>query len=258
MNWELIEESWPILVGAVPETVMLALSSLSIGFVLAMIVAVMRLSNNRFAWAFAYGYVYIFRSTPLLVQIFLIYYGSGQFRPFFEEFGLWYFLREPWFCAILALTLNTGAYTSEIIRGGIQSVPWGQLEAARACGMSRFILFRRIIFPIAIRQALPGYGNEIILMVKSTSLASTITILEITGEAKKIIAATWSPIEVFIIAGAIYLTLNFIVTRVVQKTEIALSPQLYRDRVSWWANLRRVGSTSPENRGTVPTGDQIR
>jgi octopine/nopaline transport system permease protein len=238
MDWELIAETWPVLRDAIPVTMMLAVSSLAIGFVLAIGIAVMRLSKNRAVWAFAYGFVYVFRSTPLLVQIFLIYYGSGQFRSFFEDLGLWYFLREPWFCAILALTLNTGAYTSEIIRGGIQSVPWGQLEAARATGMSGLLLFRRIVFPIAIRQALPGYGNEIILMVKATSLASTITILDITGEAKKIIAATWSPVEVFIVAGAIYLTINFLVTRIVLWTEIKLSPQLYRDRPSWFARLK--------------------
>jgi len=237
MDWQLIEESWPVLVAAIPETLLLVFSSLMIGFVLATGIAVLRLSKSQLGSSFAYGYVFIFRSTPLLVQIFLIYYGSGQFRPFFEGIGLWYFLRDPWFCAILALTLNTGAYTSEIIRGGIQSVPWGQLEAARACGMSGFLLFRRIIFPVAIRQALPAYGNEIILMVKATSLASTITILEVTGEAKKILAATWSPVEVFIIAGAIYLTINFVVTRGVVWAEIKLSPQLFRDRKSFWVAL---------------------
>jgi len=239
MDWELVNESWPVLVGAIPETLALAGASLSIGFVLAVGIAVLRLSSNPVLSALAYGFVYIFRSTPLLVQIFLIYYGSGQFRPFFESAGLWVFLREPWFCAIMALTLNTGAYTSEIIRGGIQSVPWGQLEAARACGMSGMLLFRRIVFPVAIRQALPGYGNEIILMVKATSLASTITILEITGEAKKIIAATWSPVEVFLIAGAIYLTINFLVTRAVLWTEIKLSPQLFRDRPSYFETLKK-------------------
>jgi octopine/nopaline transport system permease protein len=237
MDFELMQESWPKLVGAIPETLMLAGSSLAIGFAIAVIVALGRLSSNRVLSNIAYAYMYIFRSTPLLVQIFLIYYGSGQFREFFEEYGLWVFFRESWFCAILALTLNTGAYTSEIIRGGIQSVPWGQIEAARACGMSGFLLFRRIIFPVAIRQALPGYGNEIILMVKSTSLASIITILEITGVAKKIIAATWSPVEVFIIAGGIYLAINFTLTRLVQWAEIKLSPQLFRDRKSFWQRL---------------------
>jgi len=237
MDFELMQESWPKLVGAIPETLILAGSSLLIGFVIAMVVALARLSNNKALSSLAYGYMYIFRSTPLLVQIFLIYYGSGQFRPFLEEYGLWVFFKESWFCAILALTLNTGAYTSEIIRGGIQSVPWGQLEAARACGMSGSLLFRRITFPVAIRQALPGYGNEIILMIKSTSLASIITILEITGVAKKIIAETWSPVEIFIIAGGIYLAINFIITRVVQWAEIKLSPQLHRDRVSFWTML---------------------
>ena len=230
MDFELMAETLPKLLSGVPVTLTLVVSSLILGFVFAVILALMRLSKNLLMSNLAYGYVYVFRSTPLLVQIFLIYYGSGQFRDFLESVGLWYFLREPYFCAILALTMNTAAYTAEIIRGGIQSVPWGQLEAGRAVGMSGVTLFRRIVFPVAIRQALPAYGNEIILMVKSTSLTSTITILEVTGIAKKIIAATFAPMEVFIIAGAIYLSMNFIVTRGIQWIEIKLSPQLYRDR----------------------------
>ena len=232
MDFELMAESFTKLIAGVPVTLSLVGSSLVLGFVFAVILAQMRLSKNLLLSKLAYAYVYVFRSTPLLVQIFLIYYGSGQFRESFESVGLWYFLREPYFCAILALTMNTAAYTSEIIRGGIQSVPWGQLEAGRAVGMSGVTLFRRIVFPVAIRQALPAYGNEIILMVKSTSLASTITILEITGIAKKIIATTYATIEVFIIAGAIYLSINFIVTRGIQWIEIKLSPQLYRKRLS--------------------------
>jgi len=230
MDFELMAETLPKLLSGLPTTLTLVVSSLLLGFVFAVILAQMRLSNNLLMSRLAYGYVYVFRSTPLLVQIFLIYYGSGQFREFLESVGLWYFLREPYFCAILALTMNTAAYTAEIIRGGILSVPWGQLEAGRAVGMSGVTLFRRIVFPVAIRQALPAYGNEIILMVKSTSLASTITILEVTGIAKKIIAATFAPMEVFIIAGAIYLSMNFIVTRGILWIEIKLSPQLYRDR----------------------------
>jgi octopine/nopaline transport system permease protein len=232
MDFALMAESFTKLIAGVPVTLSLVGSSLVFGFVFAVILAQMRLSKNLLLSKLAYAFVYVFRSTPLLVQIFLIYYGSGQFREFFESIGLWYFLREPYFCAILALTLNTAAYTSEIIRGGIQSVPWGELEAGRAVGMSEVTLFRRIVFPIAIRQALPAYGNEIILMVKSTSLASTITILEITGIAKKIIAATFAPMEVFIIAGAIYLSMNFIVTRGILWIEVKLSPQLYRKRLS--------------------------
>ena len=230
MNWELMGEALPQLLGGVPDTLTLVATSLALGVVLAVGLAQMRLSKNRVLSPLAYGYVYIFRSTPLLVQIFLIYYGSGQFRPLLQDIGLWTLFREPYFCAILALMLNTGAYTSEIIRGGIQSVPFGEVEAGRAIGMSRFQLFRRVIFPQAIRQALPAYGNEVILMVKSSSLASTITILEVTGIAKKIIAATFQPVEVFIIAGSIYLLINFLVTRVIQFTERRLNPQYYRER----------------------------
>lgn len=230
MNFELMRDAFDQMIGGVPDTLMLVFSSLALGFLLAVLLAQMRLSGNRLLNGVAYGFVYVFRSTPLLVQIFLIYYGSGQFRGVLQDIGVWPLFREAWFCAITALTLNTGAYTSEIIRGGIQSVPFGQIEAGRAVGMSGLQLFRRIVFPIAIRQALPAYGNEIILMVKSSSLASTITILEITGIAKKIIAATFAPVEVFIIAGGIYLTINFIVTRAVQWLEKALSPRGRRER----------------------------
>lgn len=227
MKLDIMKEAFPKLLGGVPETLALVAVSLAIGFVLAVGVAQLRLSKNATgAWA-ARAFIYVFRSTPLLVQIYLIYYGSGQFRPLLQDIGLWPFFREAWFCAILALSLNTGAYTAEIIRGGIQSVSLGEIEAGRAVGMGPFTLFRRIIFPIAIRQALPAYGNEVILIVKSSSLAGTITILEITGIAKKIIAATYAPVEVFIIAGSLYLAINFIVTRIIEYTERRLSPQLF-------------------------------
>lgn len=229
MNLNIMRESFPQLLGGLPETLILVSSSLLIGFVIAIAFALMRLSRNRLLEKAARAYIHLFRSTPLLVQIYLIYYGSGQFRLFLQDIGLWSFFREAWFCAITALALNTGAYTAEIIRGGIQSVSHGEIEAGRAVGMTPFTLFRRIIFPVAMRQALPGYGNEVILMVKSTSLASTITILEITGIAKKIIAATYAPVEVFIIAGSIYLALNFGVTRMIGSLERRLTPQLCRN-----------------------------
>jgi len=225
MNFELMAESIPRLLGGLPLTLQLVFLSLIIGFFVAIGMALARLSPYRVLSGFAYGYVFVFRGTPLLVQIFLIYYGLGQFEALRESF-LWTFFREPFWCAILALTLNTGAYTSEIIRGGIQSVPFGQIEAARACGMSGTLLFRRIVFPIAIRQALPAYGNEIILMVKASSLASTITLLEVTGIARGIISQTFSPVEVFIVAGAIYLGINFLVTRALRHIEWRLSPHL--------------------------------
>lgn len=229
MNLEIMAESFPRLVGGIPETLILVSLSLAIGFLMAVVLAQMRLSASGLLSLTAQAYIYVFRSTPLLVQIFLIYYGSGQFRPFFQEVQLWGFFREAWFCAITALALNTSAYTAEIIRGGIQSVTPGEIEAGRAMGMSAFTLFRRVVFPVAIRQALPAYGNEIILMVKSSSLASTITILEITGIAKKIIAATYAPVEVFVIAGSLYLGINFLVTRGIAMAERWLSPQMFRN-----------------------------
>ncbi len=225
MRFELFPEYFPDLLSGVPMMLQLAGLSLFLGFFLAVLLAVLRTSGILPLEALVRGYVYVFRGTPLLVQIFLIYYGTGQFDVIKQSF-LWPVLREAYWCAIIALTLNTGAYTSEIIRGGIEAVPWGQVEAAKACGMSAWLRFRRVVFPQAIRQALPGYGNEIILMIKSTSLASTITLLEVTGIARKIISQTYAPLELFIMAGAIYLTIVFTVTRVVDRIENRLSPEL--------------------------------
>jgi len=225
MNFELMIETFPKLLSGLNLTIQLVTTSLLIGFCLAIGLALLRLSNNTFLSFFAKTYVFYFRGTPLLVQIFLIYYGIAQFEIIRETF-VWSFFKEAYWCGILALTLNTCAYSSEIIRGGIQSVAFGQIESAKSVGMSRFLLYRRIILPIAFRQALPAYGNEIILMVKATSLVSTITLMEVTGIARLIIAKTFSPVEVFIVAGLIYLTINFIVTRLVNFCEIKLTPYL--------------------------------
>ncbi|ASG19560.1 ABC transporter permease [Nitrospirillum viridazoti] len=204
-------------------TVQLVALSLLLGLLLATLVAVMRLSHLApLSWV-ARGYIYVFRSTPLLVQIFLIYYGLGQFDAV-RQSVLWPLLREPYWCAIIAFVLNTGAYTAEIMRGGIEAVPHGQVEAAKACGMGGGLLFRRIILPQAFRLALPAYGNEIILMLQGSALASTITLMELTGVAKAIAARTFQPIEVFCLAGAVYLGMSFLITRGVQLAERRLTP----------------------------------
>lgn len=219
--WDVLQRLLP----GIPLLLQLVALSLLAGFALAIVIALMRLSPiPPLRWV-ASGYVFVFRGTPLLVQIFLIYYGLSQF-PEIRSSAVWPFLRQPYWCAILALTLNTGAYSAEIIRGGIQSVPWGQIEAARVSGMSGFLLFRRIVFPVALRQALPAYCGEMILMVKATSLGSTITLLEITGIAHKIISETYRAIEVFVVAGAIYLLINFLLTRATIALEYWLSPHL--------------------------------
>jgi octopine/nopaline transport system permease protein len=228
MDLAFMAETFVKLLEGVPLTLKLAFSSVALGAAIAMLLALMRMSGlAALDWS-ARGHVFVFRGTPLLVQMFLIYYGLGQFRPTLQELGVWWFFREPYWCALTALTLNTAAYASEIIRGGLQAVPHGQVEAARACGMSGFLLFRRIVFPIAVRQALPGYGSELILMVKATSLASIITMMEVTGIAHKLISQTFRAVEIFICAGAIYLILNFLVTRAVMALEWWLSPHLRR------------------------------
>ena len=224
MDFRFLGETFVQLLGGVPLLLQLAAFSIAAGAVLAVLLALMRLSGDRIVDAVARGYVFVFRGTPLLVQIFLIYYGLGQFPEIRQSFA-WPFLREPYWCAMLALTLNTAAYSSEIIRSGILSVPFGQIEAARACGMSRRLVFRRITLPQGLRTALPAYGNEIILMTRATALASVITLMEVTGIASKIISETFRAVEVFVCAGAIYLVINFAISRAIALLERRLSPQ---------------------------------
>ena len=224
MDFEFLHETIARLLPAVPVTLELAFVSVTIGMALALVLAVLRASSIIGEW-FVRFYAFIFRGSPLLVQIFLIYYGLGQFDAV-RQSVLWPFLRRPWWCAILALALNTAAYGSEIIRGGLAAVPAGSIEAGRVAGMSRFTLYRRIILPLALRQALPAYGSEIIIMVKSTSLASIITLTELTGVARQIVSDSFRAIEVFICAGLIYLAINFLLTRAVLLLERSLNPHL--------------------------------
>ena len=231
MNLQFYTESFLAMMAGVPLTLQLAAISIVCGAILALLFAMMRLSGISVLDWIARLYVFVFRGTPLLVQIFIIYYGLSQFSTIRYSF-LWPVLREPYWCAIIALTLNNAAYASEIIRGGLLSVPHRQIEAAKACGMSRFTCFRRVVMPLAIRQALPGYGNEMISMIKATSLASIITLMEVTGIAAKLIAESYRVIEVFVIAGAIYLAINFVLTRLLLIAEYRLTPYLRQPAVS--------------------------
>jgi octopine/nopaline transport system permease protein len=218
MDWPFLLDIFRQLTRGVPLTLSLAALSLTIGFALAVLVAAATASPLRPLRWLAMAHVEIFRGTPLLVQIFLIYYGLGQIAALRESF-LWPILREPWWCAVLALALNTSAYTAEIIRGAVQAVPPGEVEAARACGMSGFLLRRWIIWPIAIRHGLPIYGSEVILMVKATALASIITLTEVTGIAHKLIATTYRVMEIFVVSGAIYLTMTFVLSLAISALE---------------------------------------
>ena len=218
MDLELMINSFPKLLNASIITIKLLSLSLFFGLFIGLFFAVMRMSKNNILNKFAYGYSYLFRGTPLLVQIFIIYFGFGQIE-FIRDSFLWIILKEPYWCAIIAFALNTGAYTSEILRSAFQTIKKGYIEAGKSLGISSKIIFYKIQIPIAIRQSLPAYGNEIILMLKGTSLASTVTLMDLTGVAKYIISTTFKPIEVFIVAGSIYLFMTFIVHNLIKFLE---------------------------------------
>ena len=218
MDVELMINSFPKLLSAAVITLKLLSVSLIIGLFIGLFFAILRLNKNILINRFAYGYSYIFRGTPLLVQIFIIYFGLGQIE-YLRSTVLWVILKEPYWCAIIAFALNTGAYTSEILRSAFQTIKPGIIEAGKSLGISNKVIFYKIQIPIAIRQSLPAYGNEIILMMKGTSLASTVTIMDLTGVAKYIISTTFKPIEVFIVAGGIYLFMTFIIHNVIKFLE---------------------------------------
>ena len=218
MDISLMATSLPKLLSAAVVTLKLLSLSLLFGLVIGLLFAILRLNKNPIINKFAYSYSYVFRGTPLLVQIFIIYFGLGQIEYFRSTF-LWVVFKEPYWCAIIAFALNTGAYTSEILRSAFQTIKPGIIEAGKSLGISSKIIFYKIQIPVAIRQSLPAYGNEIILMMKGTSLASTVTIMDLTGVAKYIISTTFKPIEVFIVAGGIYLFMTFIIHNLIKYLE---------------------------------------
>jgi octopine/nopaline transport system permease protein len=218
MDLGLMASSLPKLLSAAVITLKLLSASLIIGLFIGLLFAIFRLSKNSIINRFAYAYSYIFRGTPLLVQIFIIYYGLGQIEYFRTTF-LWVIFKEPYWCAIIAFALNTGAYTSEILRSAFQTIKPGIIEAGKSLGISNKIIFYKIQIPVAIRQSLPAYGNEIILMMKGTSLASTVTLMDITGVAKHIVSTTYKPLEIFITAGGIYLFMTFLIHNLIKYLE---------------------------------------
>ena len=210
--------SLPKLLSAAVITLKLLSVSLIFGLAIGFLFAILRLNKNPIINKFAYGYSYIFRGTPLLVQIFIIYFGLGQIEYFRSTF-LWVVFKEPYWCAIIAFALNTGAYTSEILRSAFETIKPGIIEAGKSLGISNKIILYKIQIPVAIRQSLPAYGNEIILMMKGTSLASTVTLMDITGVAKHIVSTTYKPLEIFLMAGGIYLFMTFLIHNLIKYLE---------------------------------------
>ena len=218
MDIDFALEHLPKLLKATQLTIQLTFLSLFFGVFVGVFFAILRTSKNKILFYISYYYSYAFRGTPLLVQIFIIYFGLGQIEWIRESF-LWIVLKEPYSCAILAFTLNTGAYSSEIFRSAFETINKGIVEAAKGLGLNKINTFFKIKLPIAIRQSLPAYGNEMILMLKGTSLASTVTLLDLTGVAKHIISTTFRPVEVFIVAGSIYLLMTFVIHNLIKYLE---------------------------------------
>ncbi len=223
---DLIVENQQAFLRGIGLTVELLLLSAAIAFLLAVPLALMRVSHRAIPRRFAYFYMYLFRGTPLLTQLFLIYYGLAQFDAV-KNSPLWPILREPWPCALIALSLNMSAYVAEVLRGGILGVPAGEREAGLAMGLSPFQLNRRIILPRAIRIALPALGNEMVVQMKSTALISTITLLDVTGVARRIVTRTYSTDALFI-AGIIYVVMTWAIGRGFRLAEARMNRYLVR------------------------------
>jgi len=187
-------------------TLSLVFISVICGAVLSLPLAAARMSKNRGLNALAYGYIYFFRGTPLLAQLFLVYYGLGVFRPQLEAVGIWWFFREAWYCGLFAMTINTAAYQAEILRGAVESVPHGQHEAAAALGIHRFIAFRKIVLPQALIVALRPYGNEIILLIKGSAVVAIITVLDLMGETRYAFSRTFD-YQTYLWAAIFYLAI---------------------------------------------------
>ncbi|MBB4001957.1 ABC transporter permease [Aurantimonas endophytica] len=187
-------------------TVSLVVVSFVCGAIVSVPLAFGRMSKNLVAQWSAFAFVNFFRGTPLIAQIFLVYYGFGQFRGFFEAIGLWGFFREAWYCALFSLALNTAAYQAEILRGAIESVPRGQWEGARSLGLSRRVIFWKVVLPQAMIVALRPYANEIILMIKASAIVAIITVYDLFGETRQAYSRTFD-FQTYVWAALLYLSI---------------------------------------------------
>lgn len=213
-----IIDNLPLYLSGAWATLQLLLISLGLGLLLAIPLAVLRSLQGSWISRLIWVYTYVFRGTPMLVQLFLIYYGLAQFEAV-RESVFWPYLSSAWFCACLSFVLNTAAYTTEIIAGSIRALPAGEIEAAKSIGMSRWVMFRRIVLPSALSRALPAYSNEAIFMLHGTALASIVTILDLTGAARRVNATHYIPFEAFITAACFYFLLTLVLVALFHKAE---------------------------------------
>jgi len=211
-------DNFPDIIKSAFLTLELTVLSILIGILIGFLFALMRISKVKILIYFSYYYSFVFRGTPLFVQIFIIYFGLAQLE-FIRESIFWIILKKPYWCAIIAFALNTGAYTSEIFRSAFEKIDKSIIEAADSLGLNKLRIFITIILPIGIKRSIPAYGNEMILMLKGTSLASTVTLLDLTGTAKYIISTHFNPVEVFVFVGSIYLFFTFLIHNFIKYLE---------------------------------------
>ena len=207
MDFDAIRTSLPSFAGGALVTLELTFAALAIGMLFALPLSLLRGWPSRWVSGPVWAFTYVIRGTPLLVQLFLIYNGLGQFEAVRDSWA-WTYLRSATFCAIASFSINTCAYTIEILHGAMQSVPGGEIEAAKAMGMTRWVSLRRVVVPAAFRRMLPAYGNEVIFMLQGTALASTVTLLDLTGAAGEMNARFYLPFEAFVTAAVIYLAIT--------------------------------------------------
>ncbi|MBN9235524.1 MULTISPECIES: ABC transporter permease [Phyllobacteriaceae] len=218
MDLSMMIEAVVVLSSGLRLTLTLTILALATGFVISVPLAFVRAFARPALSLSVLAYTYVFRGTPMLVQLFLVYYGLGQIEAVRTSI-FWVVLRDPFWCALLTFSLNSAAHTTEILCRGLQSVPKGMTEAAATLGLKRFQIARLVTFPIALRISLPAYGNEVVSMIKGSSLASTVTLLEVTGMARQMVSTTFAPYEIFIVAGAIYLLLTSVVVKAIRFLE---------------------------------------
>ena len=221
-NPQLLERYGPRFVDGLLVTGKLVAISFSLGMLLGLVIALSRLSDRRLLRGFSSVYVYFFRGSPLLAQLFLLYYGLGSFKQFWESIGLWWFFRDAWYCTLLAFTLNTAAYQAEILRGALMAVAQGQREAAQVLSLPRRVTFFNIIMPQALLVAVRPLGNELILMIKASALASLVTIYDVMGVAKVAFSRSFD-FQVYLWAALLYLLIVEGVRRALKWLEQSLS-----------------------------------